>query len=167
MDEGCREQVLRAAAAIGPRSILTVGAQAADWLRDYAAAHPECRVEAIAGLDPVGELAGVGHCDLALVAGVLERLPPRRAGVLLARLRDLYAGCLLVRVPIGERWPDHASHWTRNDLLAYGLRLVAECRQEAGPVHLYRFDLYDYKTTPDWLNSDRWAHPELWDKYRW
>ncbi|WP_404840873.1 DUF6231 family protein [Alkalilimnicola ehrlichii] len=24
-----------------------------------------------------------------------------------------------------------------------------------------------YKTTPDWLNSRNWAHPELFDKFRW
>ncbi|HQU16969.1 MAG: hypothetical protein B7Z66_12385 [Chromatiales bacterium 21-64-14] len=167
MGDGCREQVLRVTAALGPRSILTVGAQAAQWLQDYADAHPDCRVVGITGTDPAAELAGVPRCDLALVAGALEQLPAQGAGVLLSRLRDLHARSLLVRVPIGARWPGHASHWTRNDLLGYGLQLVAQCPGEDGPVHLYRFDLYDYKSTPDWLNPDQWAHPELWDKYRW
>lgn len=31
----------------------------------------------------------------------------------------------------------------------------------------YSFDLDCYKKTPDWFNSDHWAHPELWDQYRW
>lgn len=30
-----------------------------------------------------------------------------------------------------------------------------------------RFDLADYKTTPDWLNSRSWTHAERWDQDFW
>lgn len=30
-----------------------------------------------------------------------------------------------------------------------------------------RFDLADYKTTPDWLNSRSWPYAERWDQDFW
>ena len=32
---------------------------------------------------------------------------------------------------------------------------------------LFGYDVGTYKTTPDWLNADHWANPELWNKHRW
>ena len=29
------------------------------------------------------------------------------------------------------------------------------------------FNIQDYKVSPDWLSARHWAHPELWDIYRW
>ena len=28
----------------------------------------------------------------------------------------------------------------------------------------YIYNISSYKKSPDWLNSDNWANPELWEK---
>ena len=28
----------------------------------------------------------------------------------------------------------------------------------------YAYNISNYKMTPDWLNSENWANPELWEK---
>jgi len=32
---------------------------------------------------------------------------------------------------------------------------------------LFGFELFGYEDRPEWLNPRHWAHPELWDKFRW
>jgi|SRR5689334_20677609 len=94
---------------------------------------------------------------LAIAVATLEALPADAARALLARLRDFEARHVLLwlelsRAPLGE-----------TDLRALGFRLHARDADAA----LFGFDLYDYKERPEWLSPDRWAHPELWDKFRW
>lgn len=105
--------------------------------------------------------------DVAVVLCALETLDRARASALLARLRDLAARRTMALVRMGEYWPGTESCWQRNDLLGYGFQLFARYAQDERPIHLYRFDLYDYKPVPEWLNARHWAHPELWGKYRW
>ena len=31
-------------------------------------------------------------------------------------------------------------------------------------VHVFIYDISDYKDNPDWLNNKNWANPELWEK---
>ena len=87
--------------------------------------------------------------------------------MIIARLRDLYSKFLLVAVPIGRDWQGLRSHWDCVELRALGLRLIKRYTYQGKPLHLYQFDIIDYKTTPDWLNSRHWANPEMWDKARW
>lgn len=94
--------------------------------------------------------------ELALVLEFVETLPAGAARVVLARLRDLNAERTLVLTR------DDAD-LTQADYIALGYRLHAA--QDGD--RLYGFDLYDYKDRPEWLNPKYWAHPELWDKYRW
>ena len=95
--------------------------------------------------------------DVALVAETLEALAPAAARELLAALRDRLAAHVVLwldtaRAPVDEE-----------GLRALGYRILAR----DGTQLLGGFDLYDYKDRPDWLNSRNWAHPELWEKYRW
>jgi hypothetical protein len=95
--------------------------------------------------------------ELAVVAGILETLADADARALLAALRDRLAARSvlwldLARAPLGE-----------NDLRGLGFRLHAH----DGTQLLASFDLYDYKDQPDWLNPRHWAHPELWNRFRW
>lgn len=158
MSKPC-DAVLHIAAALRPRTVLAVGAAAEGCLRTglgAAGPPPEC----LAGARLSARLAGLGRFDLAYVAGVLEDLPRAEAARLLARLRDVHARHLVVLVA------DPAGEWDEAALRAYGLRPSAH-QPEGDGGRLYEFDLYDYKETPDWLNARHWAHPELWDKYRW
>ncbi len=52
-------------------------------------------------------------------------------------------------------------------MIGHGFSRVSEWKRQDPQSELYRFDIADYKTTPDWLNSRYWAHPELFDKHRW
>ena len=40
-------------------------------------------------------------------------------------------------------------------------------QQENRSLHLFSYDLQDYKQVPDWLNAKYWANPELFGKYWW
>lgn len=95
--------------------------------------------------------------DLAVVTQTLERLPRRDGGMLLSRLRDLHAKRFLALVQLD-------GGWSNTDLIAYGMK---RCGRFPGDYALYRYNIYDYKDTPDWLNAKYWAHPERWGKERW
>lgn len=103
-------------------------------------------------------LSGTAY-DLAVVADALERLPRKDAGMLLSRLRDLHSKRFLALVRLGG-----GGAWCNTDLIAYGMK---RCGEFADDYALYRFNIYDYKDTPDWLNAKYWAHPERWGKERW
>lgn len=148
-----------------PGRILTVGLDDPDLLAPYLARQPQAEVTAASGADLLGDTARLPRFDLALVADTLEHMSARDAGVVIARLRDLHARRLLVVVRMGPDWPGQRSHWESGDLLAYGLRRAAGAPGEHGPVHVYRFDLRDYKQTPEWLSPKDWANPEQWGKY--
>lgn len=152
------EQVLR---QLQPQSVLCLGAPCTEAVHNYVAAAPD-RLSRHYTVPP-GDL---GHFDLVIVEGLLERLDKSQGEQLLARLRDLHGGRFLLTVRIGPR-PQQASPWDGNELLALGLILVNRYSDTDGERQLYRFDLADYKTTPDWLNARYWAHPERWDKEFW
>ncbi len=162
MSELC-DAILHIAEAACPRTLLAVGAAASGCLGDYAEAHRDCRLEPLVGEGIPARLARLGRYDLALVSGVLESLPAPAGAALLARLRDVHARRLLVLVRGGAG----AGVWDESALRGYGLRPAGSWGEAGGATCLYEFDLYDYKMTPDWLNAEHWAHPELWDKYRW
>jgi len=141
----------------GATRLLAVGGRAARLLA-------ACGTPAtVARADPAraAALEAEAPYDLALVAGVLEGLGPARGGALLARLRDLLARRLLVVVPAGH------PVWGRTRLLGLGLEHAGRHRLGDEVFDLYRFDIEHYKTTPDWLNADHWAHPELFGKFWW
>ena len=31
-------------------------------------------------------------------------------------------------------------------------------------IIVFIYDISEYKDNPDWLNSENWANPDLWDK---
>jgi len=94
---------------------------------------------------------------LALVADTLETLPPADGRALLAALRDRGAAHVLVLADLAR------SRVPEAELRALGFRAHAR----DGDAALFGFDLYGYKDRPDWLGPQHWAHPELWDRFRW
>lgn len=148
-----------------PTSILTIGVDDPHLFDAYLKANPGAIVHSLVVDELLGDTRKLPRFDLALVANTLERLDQREAGIVIARLRDLHAQRLLVLVPIGQGWASNRSHWEPGDLLGFGMRRLDQYRCDEGPVHLYRFDLADYKPTPEWLNPKDWANPEMWGKY--
>lgn len=148
---------------LAPGKLLGIGAKAGELVQTFAAQHPGRRALELQVSEDTVDLDFEEPFDCVLVTDTLEHLPKRQAGILLSRLRDLYARYLLVAVPVGASTADSATRWSEPDLLAYGLRRLGRY----GDLCVYSFDIYDYKLTPDWLNSKYWAHPELFDKYWW
>lgn len=148
------ERVLRARQ---PRSLLAVGEQAHALLARYTSG-TDCRYVALADAN-VATLDE--RFDLALVAPATG---PSKTDVvqLVAALRDRYARHLLVAARVDTR-----VGLTHAEYLALGMRHVGDYGGGASAHALYEFDIVDYKHTPDWLNSEHWAHPELFDKFRW
>lgn len=116
---------------------------------------PQVRVRRAAPPDPAEVPAE--RLPLVVVAGLLERMAAAAARELLAALRDRQAQHTILWVDL-ERSP-----LPEAELRALGFRVHAR----DGAHLLCGFDAYDYKDRPDWLNPRHWAHPELWDRYRW
>jgi hypothetical protein len=139
-----------------PRRLLALGEETRPLLARHAARLPNGERQWLA--DAAG-LAAVGRFDFAVAAGVLEGLERRAGEQWLARLRDLHAVRFALLLP-GET---PAAVWPTNALLAFGLTRLAA----GGGWRLFGYDLAGYKTTPEWLNAQGWANPEMWDKAWW
>lgn len=98
--------------------------------------------------------------DAALASDVVETLGETDATRVLAGLRDIHAGrLLLLTVESARSRPA--------DLLALGLTGLGAVRADTTVLLAYEYDLRRYKRTPDWLNPRHWAHPERWGRERW
>lgn len=147
-----------------PRSLLVMGDPAPAPFADYIDTHNDCRCVVLPVTADLGTLKDLSHFDLAFVAPAIADLPKTKATQLLAALRDRYAQHLIVAVATDDT--DVHNDLTSSDFLALGMRHLGD--GSAGRAYaLYEFDIVDYKNTPDWLNSQHWAHPELFDKFRW
>ena len=102
--------------------------------------------------------------DIAIVMHTLETVSPATARLLLGRLRDMLARCVVVGISTGA---ESTERWTIADFIAMGFRRSSGSRDLPNDWNVYRFDIHDYKTTPNWLSSRYWANPERWDEERW
>lgn len=159
MDAQYKADMVQLLEQMQPRSVLCLGAPCPPAVHDYISAAPGRLAQHLAEAPTT-----LGRFDLVIVADLLERLSKNRGAQLLARLRDVHGGRFLLQLAAMPH-AEHASQWDGNELLALGLVRV-KSYPEAG-LHLYRYDLDDYKTTPDWFNPRFWAHPERWDKDYW
>jgi hypothetical protein len=159
-----RDTVRRRLAERRPASILNIGPLGDTLFRDYLQACPDTRYVSVGPDEALARLSALPRFAQAFVARALETLPRQEAMSLLARLRDVHAEHVLLAVgPVSG----NDNRWEANELIALGLARVEEHDAAEGHVALYEFDISDYKLTPDWLNSEHWAHPELFDKFRW
>lgn len=152
---------------VQPQSLLLVGEGALRVSQGYLAEHPRCVSAQAHDLDQLASVKPEQPYQMAMVVDALEHMARSEALALLARLRDVLAHQVVVAVPIGEREPGRQSSWLAEDMIAMGMYRAGQYAQDGRTVHVYCFDLYDYKPTPDWLNAQHWAHPELFDKYWW
>lgn len=147
------------AAQYGPRTLLTVGDRAHALMQAFRPLEA-CSWRRLSGAEALRALDLSQRFDFALVAGALETLTEGRAAILLSRLRDVHSQRFAVLYP-------RSGAWRPNDFLAMGLFRYDDYPGATGVYSLYTFDIATYKRTPDWLSPRHWAHPELWDKYRW
>lgn len=140
-----------------PDSLLTIGDSSPAAVDRWCQAHDRRPPRQLAPGEARPALPSLGRQGACILQDALEALPHREGRHLLASLRDVYAEILVVVVD------EARCEWNTEEMLGLGLRQAAR-RDDHG---LYVFDLYDYKLTPDWLNSQYWANPEMWDKAWW
>ncbi|MBF7690487.1 DUF6231 family protein [Acinetobacter pollinis] len=89
----------------------------------------------------------------------VERLSLSEQTHLIVKLRDLWAKHVVVMC---------SSRYT-NLMRELGFsQMLREQGEGDSPIlELWQFNILDYKSTPDWLNSKFWANPENWNKFRW
>jgi uncharacterized protein DUF6231 len=162
----CKANVIQFVETLGPNSILAVGPEAQGLFADYLAVHSECSIRYVAGGDVLEQLTPLGSYGFGFVSHVFEHMDKTSAGTLIARLRDVHTRCFLAIAPSSERI-GHNSQWEPIDFISYGMSFVARYETDRGPIGMYKFNIYDYKPAPEWLNGKYWAHPELFDKFRW
>lgn len=150
-----------------PHRILSVGPAGQEIFADYLQQNSEVDFDNYVNVGSVPKLEQIVQYDVCLVSHVLEYLPKLDAEHLVARLRDVHCGKLIVVIPTGDDWPGLTSTWQPNELLGLGFSRIGEFQHQGRQVHIYAFDIGNYKTTPEWLNSKYWANPELFDKYWW
>ncbi len=154
-----------------PRRILLLGNVDPAFLDDYLAQktliNQSCEVVHLT-TDRITELWQLdSRFDVGLVLNLLEHLDKKTGQQVLSRLRDVLAPQYCAALPVSSA----GSQWALADLFGFALSTVntyaedAELGQEA--LTLFKYNIEDYKKTPDWLNADNWANPQLWGKYWW
>lgn len=115
--------------------------------------------ETVQTADSLEQFKSITRQRLAIINGFPEEISADDGTQILAALRDLKSEIIYVlHRDVDERWQE-------TDFRALGFRHIKQYPEETPPKTLYYFDIYDYKLTPDWLNSKFWANPERWDIY--
>lgn len=153
-------EIERMVQQVRPRSLLAVGADAGTILEPFTR-QLDCRYLALPAPE-VAALTDQDRFDVALVSTGAEAASKAPLLHLLAALRDRYAHYLFVALELSPRMG-----LTQTNFLALGMRHVGDYPSVTATHALYAYNIADYKNTPDWLNSQHWAHPELFDKFRW
>ena len=162
MDQRITEDLTRLAETLSPESVMVVCSDDNPLPGRIADRLPETPLTRLPTLSVRDGMSGLRRHELVLVPDALQLLPRGTATHLIASLRDLYSETLYVLLP-----PDRPEGWTPQDLVALGLECVHHRSTADGDNLLFRFNLKDYKKTPDWLNPRFWANPEMWEKARW
>ncbi|WP_018953250.1 DUF6231 family protein [Thioalkalivibrio sulfidiphilus] len=147
---------------LGPRSLLVISAPDNPLPEAIHARLPTLPITWLFTAEAYAALEDVDRHELVLVLDALTVLDRDQATHMIARLRDLNSESLYVLMP-----EDGENGWQEQDLIALGLTRVRSYGQAQGNTHLFRFNIKDYKKTPDWLNPRYWANPEMWEKARW
>ncbi len=105
-------------------------------------------------------ISRLGLFDFVLIKDLFEKMDKQKVENIIAQMRDVHTRELLLII-------SESSFNQASDLISLGFTRVAEFDQD-GQVHqAWYFALESYKRVPEWLNSQYWANPELFKKYRW
>ena len=103
--------------------------------------------------------------DVAIAVDLFEHIDKPKGMQVLARLRDVLSAQYCLCMPIATS--NTSQSWQLTDLFSFALSKVASYKIEATEYGLFKYNIRDYKKTPDWLNADNWANPQMWGKYWW
>ena len=104
--------------------------------------------------------------DTAIVVNLFEHLDKNKGMQVLSRLRDVLSPQYCIALPVTKSM--NTPEWHLTDLFSFALSKVSGYSHENQPeIGLFKYNINDYKKTPDWLNADNWANPQMWGKYWW
>lgn len=103
--------------------------------------------------------------DVAIAIDLFEHLEKVKGMQVLSRLRDVLCSQYCVCLPVSKQMS--SSNWHLTDLFSFALSKVSSYQTSGSEYGLFKYNISDYKRTPDWLNSDNWANPQMWGKYWW
>jgi len=152
-----------------PQRILLLGNVDPAFLDDYCAQkallNQTCTVTHISAeqLEQIWQLDE--RFDVGLAINLFEHIEPTLGNQVLSRLRDVLTPQYLIALPLAHQ--SDASTWQLTDLFSFALSKVAAYDGDQPKLTLFKYNIEDYKKTPDWLNADNWANPQLWGKYWW
>lgn len=152
-----------------PRRILVLGNIDPAFLNEYTAQkkilNQECEITHIKtnSVEEIWQLEQ--RFDVGLVLNLFEHIDQHKGNQVLARLRDVLTSQYCIALPLSHQSP--TSRWQLTDLFSFALSKVAEYDNGTPRLTLFKYNIADYKKTPDWLNANNWANPQLWGKYWW
>lgn len=102
---------------------------------------------------------------VAIAIDLFEHLDKAKGMQVLARLRDVLSPQYCICLPISTA--NKQEQWQLTDLFSFALSKVSSYKIADTEYGLFKYNINDYKKTPDWLNADNWANPKMWGKYWW
>ncbi len=152
-----------------PSRILLLGNIQPAFLDEYVAQKQvigqECDITHI-DTDNLNDLWALNErFDVGLALNLFENIDRVTGYQILSRLRDVLTPQYCIALPLAEQSPN--SSWQLTDLFSFALSKVNSYEQTEPKLTLFKYNIDDYKKTPDWLNADNWANPQLWGKYWW
>ena len=152
-----------------PQTILALGDFDAALFDEYCAQknllQQDCEVLYLPVSECMQVMQMTQRFDVAVAFNLFEHIEQQQGMQILARLRDVVAAQYCICLPLGN--PNHLSQWQLTDLFSFALKRVNTYSTPEAEFSLFKYSIYDYKSTPDWLNPDNWANPQLWNKFRW
>ena len=153
-----------------PTRILLIGDCDADFLSSYKEQkqliQQSCEIDTITSED-INQLWQTQKAyDVAIAVNLFEHLEKAKGMQVLSRLRDVLSPQYCIALPTSKTTSN--TDWHLTDLFSFALSKVTEYSQTDGTnIGLFKYNISDYKKTPDWLNADNWANPQMWGKYWW
>ena len=152
-----------------PNRILLLGDTSAEFLDNYIEQkeilNQSCSVTQLPSSE-FAELAALDErFDVAIALNWFEHLNKTQGQQTLSRLRDVLSPQYCICLPISQSV--NSVDWHLTDLFSFALSKVATYSHNEKNYGLFKYNIHDYKKTPDWLNADNWANPNMWGKYWW
>jgi len=152
-----------------PQRILLLSDSNADFLNNYIeqkrVLNQECTVTQLKSSQIMSVLKLEQRFDVAIALDWFEHLDKSSGQQTLSRLRDIMSSQYCICLPMTKSQDENGWHLT--DLFSFALSKVANYSANKQYFGLFKYNIHDYKKTPDWLNSDNWANPNMWGKYWW
>lgn len=108
----------------------------------------------------IQQLIDLPIIDLVIISNLIETLPKTEAMQWLGLLRNAHTQHIIV---ISETALATEQGWQLTDYLALGMKCLAVVEQ----YQIFSYSIESYQPKHAWLNSQFWANPENFDKYRW